>query len=280
MYNLKIVLDKRIIFFSALLVLGLIFGLGMRFLAGKLARSLPAPRPEAAVTIREGFNLREVESRLLEAGIASAQNLPAFTIEPFKNPSGTFSYEFFKDAPSEASFEGFLFPDTYRFWLDSSSEAVIKKFLDNFDKKLVPDWRAEIERQNKKIYDAVIMASLIEKEVRSDEDRALVSGILWKRLAAGMKLDVDFTICYIKSRENKECLPITADDKKINSPYNTYLYKGLPPGPISNPGQAALKAAIFPETNPYWYYLSRPDGKTIFSRTLDEHNAAKRRYLK
>lgn len=277
---MKITLNKRIVFFAIFLVLGLALGLGMRFLAGKLKRPLPPPRPEAAVTIPEGSSLREIENRLLEAGITRAQNLPAFAIEAFRNPSASFSYDFFKDAPGEASLEGFLFPDTYRFWLDSPAEAAVKKFLDNFDKKLIPDWRAEIEKRNRKIYDVIIMASLIEKEVKSDEDRALVSGILWKRLEAGMKLDVDFTICYIKARQGKECLPITADDKKINSPYNTYLYAGLPKGPISNPGEAAIKSAIFPEANPHWYYLSTPDGKTIFSKTLDEHNAAIRRYLK
>ncbi len=273
-------LDKKIIFLAVFLTSGLIFGLGLRFLAGGLTRPLPSPKPEILVTIPEGFNLRQIESNLLAAGIASAQNLSVFTVGMLKNASEEISYDFLEDAPAEASLEGFLFPDTYRFWPDSPAEAVVKKFLDNFDRKLVPEWRAEIERQKKKIYDVVVMASLIEKEVKSERDRALVSGILWKRLGVGMKLDVDFTICYIKVRENRECLPITAEDKKINSPYNTYIYKGLPPGPVSNPGISALGAAIFPQENPYWYYLSAPDGRTIFSETLEKHNAAKRRYLK
>ena len=272
--------DKRFILFVALLIFGLMLGLGLYFLADSLRTSAPTGKPELVVTIPEGFSLSEIEKRLAGAGIVSAQNLPTLKIKDFKNFSGTSSYDFLNDAPDEASLEGFLFPDTYRFWPESLAEVIVKKFLDNFDRKLVPEWRAEIERQNKKIYDVVIMASLIEKEVKSDKDRALVSGILWKRFDKGMKLDVDFTICYIKSRENKECLPITAEDKKTNSPYNTYLYKGLPPTPISNPGEAALKAAIFPEVSPYWYYLSTPEGKTIFSRTLEEHNMARRRYLK
>lgn len=274
------VFDKKIIFFTIFLILGLVIGLSLRFLAGKLARPFSSPKPELMITIPEGFNLLEIEKRLNEAGIASAQNISAFTIKDFKNFSGTSSYDFLRDAPDDASFEGFLFPDTYRFWPDSSLEAIVKKFLDNFDKKLTPAWRAEIKKQNKKIYDVVIMASLIEKEVKSDKDRALVSGILWKRLEAKMKLDVDYTICYIKAQQGKNCGNITADDKKIDSPYNTYLYKGLPKGPIANPGEAALKAAIFPEASPYWYYLSTPDGRTIFSKTLDEHNAAKRKYLR
>jgi len=272
--------DKRIVIFAALLIFGLISGLGLRFLARQLSRSSPPPKYEVILTIPEGFSISEIERRLREAGIASAQKLPDLTIKDFKNSSGTSSYDFLDDAPADASLEGFLFPDTYRFWPDSPAEAVVKKFLDNFGKKLAPAWRAEIERQNKKIYDVVIMASLVEKEVKSDKDRAMVSGILWKRLGAGMKLDVDYTICYIKARQGKDCAPITADDKKIDSPYNTYIYKGLPPAPVSNPGEAALKAAIFPEANPYWYYLSAPDGKTIFSRTLDEHNAAIRKYLR
>lgn len=273
-------MDKRIIFFAVFLTLGLVVGLGLRFLAGKLAGPLPSPKPEVLITIPEGFNLREIERRLTEAGVASVRNLSALTIGNFKISSGMNSYDFFEDAPDDASLEGFLFPDTYRFWPDSSLETVVKKFLDNFGKKLVPDWRAEIERQNKSVYEVIVMASLIENEVKSDDDRAIVSGILWKRLGIGMKLDVDFTICYIKALRGKECLPITAEDKKINSPYNTYLYAGLPPGPISNPGISAIRAAIFPQENPFWYYLSTPDGKTIFSRTLDEHNTARRKYLR
>ncbi|MDP3143282.1 MAG: endolytic transglycosylase MltG, partial [Candidatus Omnitrophota bacterium] len=108
-----------------------------------------------------------------------------------------------------------------------------------------------------------------------DSDRPIVAGVLWKRLEAGVPLQVDATLVYITGRNE-----IYEADKKINSPYNTYLYRGLPKGPIANPGLSAIKAAIFPETSPYWYYLSAKDGATVFSKTLGEHNRNKANYLK
>ena len=132
------------------------------------------------------------------------------------------------------------------------------------------------------MYEYIIMASLIEREVVSEEDRRLVSGILWKRLDAGIPLQIDATLVYIKNQESgvrNQGNTISAKDKKTDSPYNTYLYRGLPAGPISNPGLSAIKAAISPKESPYFYYLSTPDGRTIFSQTLEEHNLAKAKYL-
>ncbi|MEK6879450.1 MAG: endolytic transglycosylase MltG, partial [Nanoarchaeota archaeon] len=106
-------------------------------------------------------------------------------------------------------------------------------------------------------------------------DREIVSGVLWKRLKAKVPLQVDATLVYITGRKE-----VSESDKKINSPYNTYYYRGLPKGPISNPGLSAIKAAIFPEASHYWYYLSAKDGKTIFSKTLEEHNRNKAIYLR
>ena len=149
--------------------------------------------------------------------------------------------------------------------------------LDNFDKKVTSDIRREIERQKKTLFEIITMASLIEKEVRTEEDRSVVSGILWKRLSIGMALQVDATIVYITGKNTTR---ISSEETKINSPYNTYRRPGLPPGPIANPGLSAIHAAIYPKESPYLYYLSTPDGNTIFSRTLEEHNKAKSRYLR
>ena len=126
------------------------------------------------------------------------------------------------------------------------------------------------------------MASLLEREVVSDKDRAIVSGILWKRLDRGIPLQVDATVLYAKKQQATTALAqsaLTFKDLAIDSRYNTYKYRGLPLGPIGNPGLSAIQAAIHPAASPYLYYLSTPDGRTIFSRTLNEHNAAKRKYL-
>jgi len=173
--------------------------------------------------------------------------------------------------------EGFLFPDTYQFPPKVTGEEVVKKMRDNFEKKLTQDLREEIEKQRKTVREIVIMASLIEKEVKTKEDKRLVSGILWKRFKNNIPLQVDATINYITG---KKTIKVSIEETKIDSSYNTYKYLGLPLGPICNPGVESIRAAVNPEDNDYWYYLSIPEGETIFSKTLEEHNIAKAKYLK
>ena len=175
------------------------------------------------------------------------------------------------------SFEGYLFPDTYEIAYDTQGEEIIKMMLDNFNKKVTPELKTEIERQGKTLEEIIIMASLIEKEVKTKEDKELVSGILWKRLKNKIPLQVDATISYITGKKTTE---ISIEETKIDSPYNTYKYRGLPLSPICNPGLESILAAIYPKNSEYWYYLSTPEGETIFSKTLEEHNIAKAEYLK
>ena len=146
--------------------------------------------------------------------------------------------------------------------------------LVNFDKKLTPELRTQIQKQKKTIFEIITMASMIEKEVRSLNDKKIVSGILWKRISIGMPLQLDATINYITDKNDPG---VAIKDTKIDSPYNTYKYKGLPKGPISNPGIDSTTAAIYPTQTKYWYYLT--DGTTIFSETLQQHNEAKAKYL-
>ena len=114
-----------------------------------------------------------------------------------------------------------------------------------------------------------------EKEVKSFEERKLVAGILWKRLKGNVPLQVDATISYITGKKTTK---ISKEETQIDSPFNTYKYKGLPLGPICNPSLDSIIASLYPENSEYWYYLSAPDGKTIFSKTLEEHNIAKTKY--
>jgi UPF0755 protein len=155
----------------------------------------------------------------------------------------------------DPNLEGFLFPDTYHFSYDAAPGEIVEIMRDNFEKKITQDLREEIARQNKTISEIITMASLIEKEVKTKKDKDLVSGILWKRLKIGMALQVD-------------------------SEMWTYENRGLPPAPICNPGLESIKSAVYPENSEYWYYLSTEEGRTIFSRTLEEHNAARAKYLK
>jgi UPF0755 protein len=223
---------------------------------------------EIIITIPEGFNLKQVEDRLVKAGLAKQNELA--------------DYEFSKEAPPilaekppAASLEGYLFPDTYRFFKDAALADVVSKILDNFNNKLTPDLKMAIKNSPYNFYEIITMASLIEKEIPKDSDRPIVAGILWKRFKVGVPLQVDATLVYITGRNE-----IYEADKKIKSPYNTYLYRGLPKGPIANPGLSAIRAAVFPEASPYWYYLSTKDSTTIFSKTLEEHLRNKAKYLK
>jgi len=222
------------------------------------------------ITIPEGFTIKQIENELslkLQRPV-----LCQFLAKEFKN-----EFDFLKDVPDEANLEGFLFPDTYYFSIGVRDKEICKKFLKNFDQKLKPELKEEISWQGKTIFEIMTMASMIEKEVKTLEDKKLVSGILWERLEQGMSLQVDATISYITG---KRTVKILLEDLQIDSPYNTYKYKGLPLGPISNPGLDSIVAAIYPEESEFWYYLSMPEGETIFSKTLTEHNIAKAKYLK
>ena len=232
---------------------------------------------EVLVTIPEGFTLGQIEERLVAAKLVK--------------PGEIVNYKFIANIPpllsgkpKFTSLEGYLFPDTYRFFSAQGGSAsggkdslsdIVSKMIANLDAKLTPDLKTAIKNSSRGVYEILTMASLIEKEVKSDTDREIVSGILWKRLKAGVPLQIDATLVYITGRQI-----IYEADKKINSPYNTYFYRGLPKGPIANPGLSAIRAAIYPKNSVYWYYLSAKDGKTIFSRTLEEHNYNKAKYLK
>jgi len=242
---------------------------------------------EILLTVPEGWTAANIAKKLEEENILSQEDFLGIAGHPntdYRIDTGlptpksyAEAYSFLSDKPWFVGLEGYLFPDTYRIFRDSTPEEIIEKMLQNMDQKLAPDLRAEIARQKKSVFSVITIASLIEKEVRTDEDRAIVSGILWKRLERGMPLQVDATINYITGGKDPSA---TREETKINSPYNTYLYPGLPLGPIANPGLSAIRAAIYPKQSPYLYYLSAPDGTTIFSRTFDEHNIAKRKYLK
>ena len=224
---------------------------------------------EIEVTFPEGFTIRDMEERLAQKGFEN-MNLSQF------KPIFFGSYFPFLRNINVVNLEGFLFPDTYSFNKSWSSREIVEKILGNFDKKISSDLLLEINRQGKSIFDIVVMASIIEKEVRTSEDKKLVSGILWKRWGIGMPLQADATVVYASGKKNGY---VTFEDLKISSPYNTYLHIGLPVGPISNPGLESIVAAIYPQSSDFWYYLSKPSGETVFSKTLTEHNNEKIKYL-
>ncbi len=248
---------------------------------------------EETITIPEGWNLRDIGWYFENKGMFQAEELFELVGFPLIDYSKVtdlpqpkdFSsdYDFLKDKPKNISLEGYLFPDTYYIKEQRAEsneqrlEEIVRKMLDNFDKKLNQELRNEINQQGKTIFEIVTMASLLEKEVRIFEDKNIVSGILWKRLKNNIPLQVDATITYITGKKTTK---VSKQETQIDSSYNTYKYGGLPLGPISNPGLETILAAVYPESSDYWYYLSTPEGETIFSKTLEEHNIAKAKYLK
>jgi UPF0755 protein len=227
------------------------------------------------ITIPEGYNLGKVENLINEKFKIKNSKLQ-FKIKDYKIKDFQEEFDFLKNLPTDVLLEGFLFPDTYRIPLQADSREIVRLMLKNFGEKIKP-LQSEIEKQGKTLFEIITMASLIEKEVQSLEDKKIVSDILWKRLTIKMPLQVDATITYITG---KKTVKISYQELQIENPYNTYKYLGLPPGPIANPGIESIKAAIFPKKTDYWYYLSTPDSKTIFSKTLFEHNLAKAKYLR
>jgi UPF0755 protein len=234
---------------------------------------------ERSIRIVEGWNNKEIGDYLEKNNIISAKDFISLAKTPLSEWKFSFSKpDFLNDAPKTTGLEGYLFPDTYRIYNDIQPEEIIFKMLDNFSKKFTNEMRQEIKRQKKTIFEIITMASLIEKEVRSTEDMKIVSGIFWDRIKYGIALGSDASLSYIL---NDKVGAHTILDTKIDSPYNTYKYRGLPPGPIANPGLNSIQAAIYPKFTEYSYFLSDPaTDKTIYSKTLDEHNRNKAKYLR
>lgn len=164
--------------------------------------------------------------------------------------------------------EGYLFPDTYSFPREATIETVLSIFKTNFDKQY-----ADIHNTTKYSQkDIVIIASLIEREANKDTDRPLVSSVIHNRLNINMALQVDATVQYIFGKSPHWWQPVSVANLRYDSPYNTYKYPGLPPGPICNPGKKALEAAANPAKSNYFYYITDKNGVTRFAETLDDHN--------
>ncbi len=172
--------------------------------------------------------------------------------------------------------EGYLFPDTYFFPPTAKPQEVIDRMTSNFNEK-IKTIESNIQNFGKPVSDVVIMASILEGEAKDTESRQIVAGILWKRIALGMPLQVDATFKYINGKDSSN---LTLDDLKIDNAYNTYTNKGLPPTPINNPGIDALLAAVTPTKTDYLYFLTGKDGKMYYAKTFEAHKANKVKYLK
>ncbi len=224
---------------------------------------------EVTVKITEGATAKDVDATLAAAGVITPGALLNF---PFKNLATQYPFL------NQNSLEGFLFPDTYNFALNSSPETVLRRFLDTFEIKAWP-----LLSSQKNWYDSLILASFLEREVKSMNDRQIVAGIILKRLKLGMPLQIDATVSYVKCDQGfMNCAKpgVAKEDLKTDSSYNTYAHLGWTPTPIANPSKGAIQAALTPQASGYLYYLTDSrSGETVFSKTLDEHNDNRVKYL-
>jgi len=232
-------------------------------------------RKENKVTIIEGWRLKDIASDLAKEGIVSEEDfMSAAAIDNWRD-----RYEFLND-PRIKSLEGFLFPDTYNFFVEVTANDIIKKLLDEFDHKVTDKMRADLKSQKCSLYDAIILASILEREISNmpshDGERDIVADIFWSRIKIGMGLQSDATVNYVTGKTSTRP---TLKDLAIDSPYNTYKYRGLPPGPINNPSLASIKSAIYPQASDYLYFLTDENSNAYFAKTYAEHQANIRKYL-
>jgi len=206
------------------------------------------------VTVPEGLASYDI-ARLL------AKNIPGFDSKGF--------------LALAKPLEGYLFPDTYFFYENVMPQGAIDAMSANFDRQIAP-FTASINLSGHSSKDIITMASLVEEEATSSADRRIIAGILWKRLAAGMALQVDPPFFYLFGKKSSE---LTQSDLATSSPYNLYKHAGLTPTPIDNPSIDAIEAVLSPTKTDYWYYLSDSKGVTHYSQTFDQHVANERKYL-
>jgi UPF0755 protein len=222
------------------------------------------------VTIPEGYTLRQIAEEIGDAGLGDARRIERIARaggESFRNVS----------FHPPRNLEGYLFPDTYKIRRKATEREIIGTMLKTFDEKAYKPLRRAFQQSESAGFPmgkTIILASLIEREAKKKNEQPIIAGVIMNRLHQGMKLQVDATVQYALAAPKRR---LSYKDLEVVSPYNTYQIAGLPPGAICNPGLDAIKAALHPATVQSLYYVAKPDGSHIFTRTLAEHNYAKAR---
>lgn len=234
---------------------------------------------EIAITIPEGFTLKDIDALLVKKNIAKPGDVmdcarrcdfSSFTFLPLGFARGL--------APHGGVLEGYIFPDTY--YIEPENfvpKFFLERLLGEFRRRVVEAFKDDLKKSGRSLHDSITMASLIEEEAKTDSERPVLAGILWKRFDANTGLGVDAAIRYILG---KSIGTLTASDLALNSPYNLRRFRGLPPGPIASPGIASIRAVLHPQQSDYWYYLHGKDGKVHYAVTNEEHNLNKAKYLR
>lgn len=232
----------------------------------------PLNEPSIKVMIPEYFTYEQTVERLEKEGLIDTDKFNEVA------GKGEFDYKFLQGIPNRTNkLEGYLFPETYNFDVDSDEEAVLKKLLDQFNKEFKPEYYERAKQLGMTIDQVITLASIIEREAKVADERKTVSGVFHNRLKKNMRLESCATVEYILfKRDGKIKDALTNEDTSIDDPYNTYRNAGLPPGPICSPGIASIEAALYPEEHNYYFFVVKKDGGGTheFTSTLNEHNKA------
>jgi UPF0755 protein len=222
--------------------------------------------------ILPGWRIEEIAAALPTSGLG-------FTPEVFQaaalNPTG--EYGVIDGLPTQASLEGFLYPATYTLSRTVTVDGFLLTLLHNFDDQVGPDLRQGFTRQGLDLYQAVTLASIVQREAVNEDEMPQIASVFFNRLASGLKLDSDPTVQYALGYNTTQRTwwtnPLSLEDLKFDSPFNTYIYPGLPPAPVCSPSLAALRAVAFPAQTPYYYFRAACDGsgRHVFAETFEEH---------
>ncbi|MFC1810230.1 endolytic transglycosylase MltG [Patescibacteria group bacterium] len=263
-----------------------LFGADTNIIAGRydLNKSMNVPKileeiskigsSEATITIQEGLTISQIDDKLFEMDVIEDNEFEN-AVRAFDSYENYWFLNLEVQSKLDLPLEGYLYPDTYFIdTFDFNSEAFITLLLDNFQKK-IETVKSPTDSSGRSMHDTITMASILQREVRTPDDFEIVAGILWKRLDSNWHIGADATILYATKKKK-----IDVEDLEFDSPYNTRLHVGMPPGPICNPDIEHIKATMNPEDSEYWYYLTTLDtGEVIYARNNDEHNVNKAKYL-
>ena len=253
----------------------------------RVVESLDKPSfAERTITVLPGWDLGDIAEYFEKEGIASQEDFYALVGRPATNykivadekPFLNFELEILKNKPNYVSYEGYLSSDTFRIYKNATLEEVVKKLMVHRDSQITDEMYNDIKKSGRTFFEVLTMASLLEREVRSKQDKAKVSDLFWRRYDMNWALQADSTVHYAVRKSGN--VFTTKEDRNSLSAWNTYKYPGLPLGPICSPSLESIVAAIYPEKNDNWYFLTDHEGNVKYGKTLEEHNSNVNKYLR
>ncbi len=247
-------------------------GMTLAEITDKLNRGDVIKEEMIRFTIPEGYTVLQIADKLAADGIVNKESFLALAAD-----TARWTQPWVKSIPDNAQLryrlEGYLFPETYEMKKESTEQAILERLLSEWDRKqksLPQGWEAQMDKLGLNLHGILTIASLVEREVAVDEERPLVAGVIYNRIKQKMPLQIDATVQYLFDKQKER---LFEKDLQTQSPYNTYLNSGLPPGPIASPGLLSIKAALYPEETKYLFYVTKKDGsgRHLFAETFEEH---------